>query len=62
MVASGSYFLVDQRSFDFMHNYFEMKFHLQLIKMDMGDFDSELKVCKLNYGTPLPLEKMRNSM
>jgi hypothetical protein len=49
MVGTQNLFITDDISFNFMNTYFESKYHVRLIKTDIGVFDNELKISKIEY-------------
>jgi hypothetical protein len=51
IVHNQNSFLVDDESFEFLHNYLLVKYKLNLVKINISDFNADYKVCKLNYGS-----------
>ena len=49
IVVNQNLFLIDDKSFLFLKKYFKVKYNTELNKIDLENFDEELKLCKLNY-------------
>ncbi len=50
VVAHQNLFLIDDDAYGFMENYFSVKYHVQLERTIIKDFDENLRACRLNYG------------
>ena len=49
IVSTGNLFLIDDYSFEFLQKYLQQKYHLTLIRNEIGNFDADLKICTLKY-------------
>jgi len=51
IIKNQNLFLVDEESFKFIQAYLSEKYNLEIKKINIGNFDSKLLICKLDYSS-----------